>query len=123
VEVFLERAAASIAEARRVVTDRLTGHFPTELIERAQVLVTEMVTNVLVHGQGAPMLCVEYGPRRVRIDVADDGPHIDVLEARDGGLGVRLLEAWADRWGVESVRGDGKKVWFELDATSDGGGA
>jgi anti-sigma regulatory factor (Ser/Thr protein kinase) len=90
------------------------------------VLVSELVTNALQHGQGAPFVCVEHGRRRVRIEVADDGPTLETLDPRPdrNGTGLMLLERIAHRWGIESHREDGKKVWFELlDESRESGGA
>jgi anti-sigma regulatory factor (Ser/Thr protein kinase) len=112
VELFLSRTAMSPRVARRAVADALQDTFSQDVVDRARVLVSELVTNTLQHGQGAPFLCIEHGPRRVRVEVGDDGPALAGMTS--GRFGVRLLEAFADSWGIESTRGDGKKVWFEL---------
>jgi anti-sigma regulatory factor (Ser/Thr protein kinase) len=123
VELFLQRDARSVGVARRAIESLLAAaDFDRDIVDAARVLVSELVTNALQHGQGTPLLCMHHGTHRVRIEVADDGPTLIALDADDGttGYGLRLLEAFATRWGIESTRADGKKVWFELDACSGG---
>jgi serine/threonine-protein kinase RsbW len=119
VELFLQRDPTSVRAARRAVHDVLARTFSTQLVENATALVSELVTNAIVHGQGMVFVCVEFGHRRVRVEVGDDGPPLEGLDDPAGrGFGARLLEMLADRWGIESHRDDGKKVWFELLATT-----
>ena len=90
-------------------------------IESAVLLVSEMLTNVLVHtDEDAILLAHVTGPpgaRRLHIEVADrsdDMPHRRFPgELASGGRGLILLDELADAWGVDP-RGDGKSLWFEL---------
>jgi len=113
--LFLARDPSSVRHARRVVVSELQNDCSEDVVDRARVLVSELVTNALVHGQGTVFLCIVRGRRRVRAEVGDDGPPLSGLVADEGGgFGARLLEKLADAWGIESTRGDGKKVWFEI---------
>ena len=105
--------------ARRLVRSWLGGEAgPAERIERAELLVSELVTNV-VHHVGSDMVvrCSRRGDR-VRIEVTDPSalaPHITGAPDAGGGYGLRIIDALADSWGFDA--GDrGKSVWFELDA-------
>jgi anti-sigma regulatory factor (Ser/Thr protein kinase) len=117
VELFFDRDASSVAGARAAVVDELAGHFSDELVDRGELLVSELMANALRHGQGPPYLCVHREPSHVRVEVGDDGPTLEALDTSGPGYGLRILEAFADRWGLESAHDDGKKVWFELDST------
>jgi anti-sigma regulatory factor (Ser/Thr protein kinase) len=86
--------------------------------EDATLLVSELVTNAVMHGAGGPMtLFVDRDDEKVRFTVSDagGGPLPVMREAADagadGGHGLRIVDALADRWGVE--RGS-TRVWFEL---------
>jgi anti-sigma regulatory factor (Ser/Thr protein kinase) len=116
VELFLTRDPASVGRARHTVERELRDAcFADDVVDAARVLVSELVTNALQHGQGAPFLCVEHGRRKVRVEVGDDGPTLELLDhPESGGFGLKLLDAFASRWGLQSTREDGKKVWFEL---------
>jgi serine phosphatase RsbU (regulator of sigma subunit) len=93
----------------------------TEEVESAVLLVSEVVTNVLVHTDGDAVLLAQVtgmpGTRRLHVDVgdpSDDMPHRrSPGEMASSGRGLLLLEELADAWGVDP-RGDGKSTWFEL---------
>ena len=53
----------------------------------------------------------------LRVEVRDHGyglPVLDHAAGLDGGLGLRLVDRLADRWGVDQFL-PGKIVWFELE--------
>jgi signal transduction histidine kinase len=84
-------------------------------------LVSEVVTNALLHGMvGAPLeLRADRGGGRLRVEVTNTGPGI-APEPRatdstpEGGYGLFLVERLATRWGL--VRHLGMtRVWFELE--------
>jgi serine phosphatase RsbU (regulator of sigma subunit)/anti-sigma regulatory factor (Ser/Thr protein kinase) len=90
-------------------------------LESAVLLVSELVTNVLVHTDDDAMLLAQVmgmpGTRRLRVEVgdrSDDMPHRRCPgELASSGRGLFLIEELADAWGVDP-RGDGKSIWFEL---------
>jgi anti-sigma regulatory factor (Ser/Thr protein kinase) len=90
-------------------------------VESAVLLVSELVTNVLVHTDEdavlTAMLTGVPGARRLHIEVgdrSDDMPHRrSPGEMASSGRGLLLIEELADAWGVDP-RGDGKSIWFEL---------
>ncbi|MGX1755490.1 ATP-binding SpoIIE family protein phosphatase [Streptomyces lydicus] len=110
-----------IAEARRQVRDVLHDWADPDQVDSAVLMVSEMVTNVLLHTDGEALLVAEItgerGARRIRVDVADSSdelPHRRCPgELASSGRGLMLLELLAGSWGVDP-RGDGKSTWFEL---------
>lgn len=111
-----------IAAARQQLRELLHDWADTDQMDSAVLLVSEMVTNVLVHTDGDALLVAEmtrHGaePRRLRVEVADasdDLPHKRRPgELASSGRGLVLMELLADRWGVDP-RGEGKSIWFEL---------
>ncbi|WP_306323820.1 MULTISPECIES: SpoIIE family protein phosphatase [unclassified Streptomyces] len=111
-----------IAAARQQVRELLHDWADDDQRDSAVLLVSEMVTNVLVHTDGDALLVAEMTrpgsePRRLRVEVADasdDLPHKRRPgELASSGRGLVLMELLADRWGVDP-RGEGKSTWFEL---------
>ncbi|MEU6850587.1 SpoIIE family protein phosphatase [Actinacidiphila alni] len=90
-------------------------------VESAVLLVSELVTNVLVHTDEDAVLTAMVtgmpGTRRLHAEVgdrSDDMPHRRTPgEMASSGRGLLLMEELADAWGVDP-RGDGKSIWFEL---------
>ncbi len=85
------------------------------------LLVSEMVTNVLVHTDTDALLLAEVtgeaGARWLRVQVTDTGDDLPHRrrpgELASSGRGLMLVELLADAWGVDP-RGEGKSIWFEL---------
>jgi anti-sigma regulatory factor (Ser/Thr protein kinase) len=87
---------------------------------RAEMIVTELVTNAVRHGPGGPVeLAIEAGGNGVRGEVADPGPGIHRRDLRrrkpteEGGRGLFLVDALSDSWGLSHDR---SRVWFEVAA-------
>ncbi|MFF1687364.1 MULTISPECIES: SpoIIE family protein phosphatase [unclassified Streptomyces] len=116
-----------VAAARRHVRELLHDWSDEDQVDSAVLMVSEMLTNVLVHTDGDALLVAEVtgGPsaRRLRAEVADasdDLPHKrHPGELASSGRGLVLMELLADRWGVDP-RGEGKSIWFELYEPSAG---
>ncbi|MEV6395021.1 SpoIIE family protein phosphatase [Streptomyces sp. NPDC051907] len=115
-----------IATARRHLKELLHDWADGEQVDAAVLMVSEMVTNVLVHTDGNALLVAEVvhgDPRRLlRVEVSDasdDLPHRRRPgEMASSGRGLVLMEVLADRWGVDP-RGEGKSIWFELVETGE----
>ncbi|OAR22225.1 phosphatase [Streptomyces sp. ERV7] len=116
-----------IAGVRRQLRELLHDWADEEQVDSAVLMVSEMVTNVLVHTDGDALLVAEAtgapGTRCLRVEVADasdDLPHKRRPgEMASSGRGLILMEMLADRWGVDP-RGEGKSIWFELYEGPDG---
>lgn len=90
----------------------------------ADLLVSELVTNVITHAGSGTRLTLRLERGTLRIEVADEGDDRIARERtrgdEPGGWGIPIVEALAPRWGVEAgPDGQGKVVWVELDAVAD----
>ena len=105
--------------ARQVLRERIGEQLADGKIDDLMTIVTELVNNAVVHGSGR-MIDVRVtleGDLSVRGMVEDHGDCSQVAiretsgPARDGGLGLRIVDALADRWGVYP---GSNTVWFEI---------
>ena len=112
--------------AARHAIEELADQEQLPRIDDLRLLVSELVTNSVLHGRAGPDDRVEMHVARpngcVRVEVCDDGDRwaepfrstsID-SPAPSGGWGLMLVGALADRWGIEVD--EGTCVWFELEA-------
>ncbi|MCT9005230.1 ATP-binding protein [Streptomyces rhizosphaerihabitans] len=100
-----------------------------EVSEAAQLCVTELVSNVITHvGSGTPAtLAVSMNGTHLRIEVHDPDARalptlVQAAADSEGGRGMALVDAVADRWGV-LLHPDRKVTWCELStqlSSSDG---
>jgi anti-sigma regulatory factor (Ser/Thr protein kinase) len=117
VERRLAKKLSSITEAREVVGRALMACGYRGEHDQVILVVSELVTNALIHGAGAPVLRLTCGESRVRLEVGDARTEIPRPREpdADGGWGLHVIEQLATGWGV-SPRDDGKVVWCELAA-------
>ncbi|MFI1224415.1 MULTISPECIES: ATP-binding protein [unclassified Streptomyces] len=112
-----ERAA--VGEVRRELREFLRHRSGREQTEAAELLVSELVTNALIHTRHGAVVTATATSARLRVEVqdftSDDLPPPYVPNADDGthGRGLILVRSLADAWGVEA-QALGKIVWFEL---------
>ncbi|WP_367321909.1 SpoIIE family protein phosphatase [Streptomyces sp. HUAS ZL42] len=110
-----------VSVARQQLRELLHDWASEDQLDSAVLLVSEMLTNVLVHTDADALLVAEVtgapGERRMRVEVtdtSDDLPHKrSPGELASSGRGLVLVELLADAWGV-APRGEGKSIWFEL---------
>ncbi|MCC5032467.1 SpoIIE family protein phosphatase [Streptomyces sp. WAC 00631] len=114
-----------ISLARRQLRELMHDWSDPEQVDSAELMLSEMVTNVLVHTDGDAVAVAEITApegdgsvgRRLRVDVADSSDELPHRrrpgELASSGRGLVLLELLAHAWGVDP-RGEGKTTWFEL---------
>ena len=91
-----------------------------DTVDIARLLVTELVSNAILHARGTVLLRVVRTRGGVRVDVYDESPKPPVIvenePLHEHGNGLRLVAALATSWGTEP-RDDtrpGKRVWFAV---------
>jgi len=108
---------ASVGLARRMVGEVLDGRTHRDVLESARLLVSEVVTNAIVHARSEVGLTVSVLDDSVRIEISDHSPHLPTLRSYDRtsttGRGLDLVHTLATDSGVVT-HGDGKIVWFTL---------
>jgi anti-sigma regulatory factor (Ser/Thr protein kinase) len=86
-------------------------------VDDAVLMVSELVSNAVAHGQPEVTLRLRLRPDRLTVAVADRGeapltcatPRLQ----QASGRGLVIVDALATRWGVSQGRFD-KQVWFDL---------
>ena len=114
--MILEATAASPALARSYCDAVLcdAGCDETTAAE-ARLIVSELVTNAVVHARTPLELDVLVKETVLRIEVTDygiDRPHV-WARSETAGRGLPIVEALVRSWGVVDL-GSGKTVWCEL---------
>ena len=109
------RAPAEIAAVRRAAIAHLERCGCSNAADAVLVL-SELVTNAVLHGRGADRVAVECRAGSIRISVHDKST--DPAELADetrgvGGRGLRIVETLAECWGTDPA-GAGKVVWAVL---------
>lgn len=110
-----------VAEARRAVGQFGPG-LPAPVLESARLLVSELVTNSILHGisegEGWIDVMIEQRPRCLRIEVLDSAstgtrPVLRPVDpSSTSGWGLQLVDRLAADWGIET--GIGTCVWCEI---------
>ena len=103
----------NVRHARRITRTALAAWGAPDLIDSAEMLVSELVTNAFQYGRGPVDLTLALTGRSLRIAVTDEGTSLPVpREARadaQSGRGLAIVELLADSWEVV-VRLTGKTV-------------
>ncbi|MFI2507785.1 SpoIIE family protein phosphatase [Streptomyces sp. NPDC018972] len=117
-----------VSVARQQLRELLHDWSSPDQVDSAVLLLSEMLTNVLVHTDTDALLLAEVtdGPdgRRMRVEVTDSGDDLPHLrrpgELASSGRGLVLIELLSHAWGI-APRGTGKSIWFELYETEGAG--
>ena len=120
--IRLDRSVQAPRQARMGL-EGLRPHVPPELYEDVKLLVSELVTNSVLHSGADASSWVEVGyelsGRALRVEVVDPGPGFSpadehVPDSDDvSGRGLYMVRTLADRWGVDGL--GMTRVWFEFD--------
>jgi anti-sigma regulatory factor (Ser/Thr protein kinase) len=129
----LDPKAQGVAAARRYVREQLERCHATDVEMSAELGVSELATNAVLHGRTPFTVAVLRNGDRVRIEVSDRSPLPPQVRRlskfASTGRGLRLVASVSASWGIVPRRtedgggdGVGKTVWFEpLEEPSDTG--
>lgn len=115
----LDPDVSSSAAARRFMEETLRRWSCSEVLDVVNLLVSELVTNAVVHGGSEADVSVVLTPTALRVEVADRDEYVPTPKTtEDGwatsGRGLALVETMSRAWGIE-VLPVGKVIWFEVD--------
>ncbi|MEV4569692.1 ATP-binding protein [Nonomuraea sp. NPDC049419] len=104
----LPEEMASITEARRLAREALVTCGFQGRHEDVLLVVSELVTNALVHGDGSPVLRVRGSADRVRIEVGDAGAGVPRTREPGpaSGWGLHIVRLLSAGWGISPAGPD-----------------
>ena len=121
----LGRDATTPRAARRFVREALEMWNLDDLTDTVMLLVSELVTNAVVHAGSDVEVLVRLTGETACVEVTDSSEMAPVPRAArledQSGRGLALVEAMARRWGVRPRPGGGKTVWFEVERSFPAG--
>ena len=116
----------SAGAARRFVDETLERWDCGDLLDTVTLLVSELVTNAVVHARSEVDVTVQLKHGSVRVEVLDQGETVPRRRAAGdeatSGRGVEMIELLATAWGVDVLE-QGKRIWFEVPSPGAGVGS
>jgi anti-sigma regulatory factor (Ser/Thr protein kinase) len=111
----------AVATARRATVVQLDRWELDDLRHDAELLVSELVTNAVLHGRSGVTLTVAVAEGVLEVGVTDRSPLLPSRQTSgsgrawraEGGRGLRMVDQVADEWGVAALA-VGKQIWFRL---------
>ncbi|MFF8592460.1 ATP-binding protein [Streptomyces sp. NPDC015220] len=124
--LYIPNDPRAVTVSRRTLRLILTMHGLIGLVDTAELLATELVSNAVRHTKGPAALRVRWAGGVLRIgawdaDPTPPEPPVPLEQAADleDGRGLALVKACADLWGWQPLARQGnrgKVVWCELAA-------
>lgn len=125
-ELSLDNEARSVPLARRAVAETLLELGMGDLARTAELVVTELVGNAVLHTHGPVRLELVLTEGGVRLSVFDSSPVMPVMPPESSysmtGRGLLLVRGVSAQFGFGPVPG-GKVVWSEMRAGDPPGAA
>ncbi|MFJ1730528.1 PAS domain S-box protein [Streptomyces sp. NPDC088254] len=113
----LPAVAASVPEGRAFLHKALTSWNCAEHADDALLLLSETLTNAVLHAEGPISLRLHRTATDLTIEVGDRSPQLpqprQAAEHEECGRGLILVRALAEDWGVRPTD-EGKTTWFTL---------
>jgi anti-sigma regulatory factor (Ser/Thr protein kinase) len=116
IDLALPRDPSAAAEARHELRRRLEDALHQDVLDALTLVVSELVTNAVMHGQGAIRFRLQLASGDLRGDVIDDGDGFEHELRAAGpdatsGRGLLIVDRLTNRWGVHEGT---THVWFEM---------
>ncbi|CAN5556199.1 ATP-binding protein [soil metagenome] len=123
--IELPPIAGSVGVARRWSAEVVGQDGDTDLADTVALLVSELVSNVVLHARTSCELTVTRNGARLRVEVRDGSDRLPAKTIQTdpmalSGRGMLLVDAMSDGHGAEALEGGGKLIWFELDVPAAG---
>jgi anti-sigma regulatory factor (Ser/Thr protein kinase) len=122
--LFIPRDPQSVGIVRATLRSILEAGRLNCIVDTAELLVSELVTNAYHHANTDAFVSMDYAPTELCVSVWDAGPGLPTAATEpdteaERGRGLPLVNALADAWGVarhhdEGAGVSGKGVWFRL---------
>ena len=118
--IELDGDADAPARGRHALTELLDGWgYAPDQREDLLLVVSELVTNAVLHGAEPIVVTVVRAPERVLVEVTDgatdSSPHsVRPRPDAETGRGLSVVTRLAAAWGWRASPGRGKTVWAEL---------
>jgi DNA-binding NarL/FixJ family response regulator len=107
----------SAGSARRFVEAALADWEAPAPADVVKLLVSELVTNAVLHAKSEAEVVVQLRPRCIRVEVLDRSHQLPVIKDVEpeatSGRGMALVSSYASAWGTRRLP-HGKAVWFEV---------
>ena len=125
-ELHLRMNSRAPAAARGVVTRAIRDRVPVPVLETARLLVSELVTNSVLHGgvahDGSVVVRLQLNSSELRVEVEDPGRADAIVRQTPdldggGGFGLNLVSMLSERWGLECAAAGGTRVWAQISRT------
>src|SRR5947209_6143318 len=122
--VDYEPSVHVVPQARHWLQHRLRRWELDPLISDGSLLLTELVTNAVLHASSQVHVAAAVADGTLEIGVGDHDPRpprlrrgerdlLSALSLSHGGRGIRLVDQIAEEWGWVSLSA-GKQIWFRL---------
>jgi hypothetical protein len=129
-ETRLPGGRTAAAASRSALADFLRDRVPYGVLDRAQLIVSELLADSNGNGNGngavhAPVILrIETSDTTLKLEL-DDPDRSDLLTdtGEHSRLGLSVMEQLSERWGGERLTGGGMRVWAQLTLLDQGAGA
>jgi anti-sigma regulatory factor (Ser/Thr protein kinase) len=107
--------------ARAAAKRCLAGKVSSERLGELSLVITELVSNAVMHGRGEVVLRLQLDEAIIRGEVIDHGGGFEHEIRQRGpgevsGRGLFLVDALTSRWGIHEGT---THVWFELTVSTE----
>jgi anti-sigma regulatory factor (Ser/Thr protein kinase) len=124
--LYIPNDPRAVTISRRTLRLILTMHGLIRLVDTAELLAAELVSNAVRHTKGPAALRMRWSAGVLRIGAWDADPEppeppaeSQLIGEAEQGRGLALVRSCADLWGWQPLARNGnrgKYVWFELAA-------
>ncbi|MDP9496879.1 MAG: ATP-binding protein, partial [Actinomycetota bacterium] len=108
----------SVPRARRYVREQLLSAVPEDVVDAAELCVSELATNSVLHAATEFVVELARSGDAVRLAVSDRSPvlprTVPYGTTAATGRGLHLVARLSAHWGVQALTGTGKTVWCEV---------